>query len=81
MVPSWVGGSYLRGPGRQGKLLITRAVGKSNQELTFACDSMNCYLGYSLVSVRSLQASCTNKMDAEAASLAKLLAPSDVSKI
>lgn len=37
------------GSGRQGKLLITRAVGKSNQELTYAYDSVGCQLGHALV--------------------------------
>lgn len=36
------------GPGRPGRLLIARAVGKSFQEVTTACDSVGCYLGYAL---------------------------------
>ena len=36
------------GPGRWGRLLSQRLLGKSYQELTFACDSTGCYLGHAL---------------------------------
>lgn len=76
---SWVlqvevgGGGISQGLGRQGKLLITRAIGKLDQELTFACDTMKCHLGYSRIgessiSARTLQAFWPNKMDSKAES-------------
>lgn len=53
--------------------MITRAIGKLDQELTLACDTMKCYLRYarigeSSISVRTLQVFWPNNMDCEAES-------------
>ena len=37
---SYIKGTEGKGSGRQESLLITKAVGKSHQELIFACDSV-----------------------------------------
>lgn len=67
-------GSYQRGmqeegAGRQGSLLITGLLGKSDQELTFACDSAGRSLGHGFICVRLRppRATWPNNMKAEAA--------------
>lgn len=66
---SYQWGMQEEGPGRQGSLLITGLLGKSDQELTFACDAAGRSLGHGLVCVRLRPPPATwpNNMKAEAA--------------
>ena len=73
-------GTQGAGPGRWGRLSITRAVGKSHQGHLLACNSAGCYGRMCLLEgwgqFKAPESTWPNKMDAESAipwrSLAKL---------